>query len=158
MKKEKQEKNKIEDFGEYIPGARKDSFAKRINAEDVTSLSHKEILKYCVKKNFWEKPNYKEMVDNGVPKTVAFTLSEIYKAFPGTIKSYGNEERDRKVADEYIRIGEKLSKIKFETLDDIKNIKNELIDMGVAKPIYPGNSRIMSSNEATKLNLDIDRF
>ena len=53
-------REKIEDFGEKIGGARKDLFEKKgsLTAADTKEWTDIEKEKYIAKKYIWEKPDY----------------------------------------------------------------------------------------------------
>lgn len=63
---------KIEDFGEKIGGARKDLWKERgLIVDDILEMNGKEKQTYIKKNNIWKKPNYEQLVADGLPVQVA---------------------------------------------------------------------------------------
>lgn len=68
---------KIEDFGEKIGGARKDIWKLRgLNIDDILEMNEKEKQFYVKKNNIWKKPNYEQLVADGLPVQVAFYIKK----------------------------------------------------------------------------------
>ena len=73
----------IEDFGEKIGGAKKDLWKERgLSIEDLLDMNEAEKSKLIKKDNIWKKPNYEEMVENGLPIRVVYFIKTIRDAIP----------------------------------------------------------------------------
>lgn len=74
---------KIEDFGEKIGGARKDLWKERgLIVDDILEMNGKEKQTYIKKNNIWKKPNYEQLVADGLPVQVAYYVKKIRDAIP----------------------------------------------------------------------------
>lgn len=74
---------KIEDFGNKIGGARKDVWKSRgLSIIDTMEMNKDERNRYIKKENIWLKPNYEEMVQNGLPVRVAWFIKQMRDATP----------------------------------------------------------------------------
>jgi hypothetical protein len=123
-------KKEITDFGKKIGGARKDLYEKGLTIDDINELNHRELLKVCIKKNVWKKPNYEEMVKDGVPKEVAYFYKLAYDGFPTKINTKGNFESDIEKAKNYIELGQIVSSIEVKSYSDLLKIQEGLIKNG----------------------------
>lgn len=73
----------IEDFGEKIGGARKDIWKERgLSVEDLALMNESEAAKYVTKENIWKKPDYRQMMADGIPPRIAFYVKEVRNALP----------------------------------------------------------------------------
>ena len=73
----------IQDFGEKIGGAKKDLWKERgLSVEDLLDMNDAEKNKLINKDNIWKKPNYHEMVENGLSVRVAYFIKTIRDALP----------------------------------------------------------------------------
>ena len=73
----------MEDFGEKIGGAKKDLWKKRgLSIEDLLDMNDAEKSKLITKDNIWKKPNYQEMVENGLSVRVTYFIKTIRDAIP----------------------------------------------------------------------------
>jgi len=119
-------KNKIEDFGEKIGGARKDLAALKryLRVEDVSDWTEFERKNYINKKYLWKAPDYQAMVDNGLPKEVVYFVKRVRDAVPATPPHNTKESQDRYI--QFIAdIREALDNIK--SVDDAKEFFNEAL-------------------------------
>lgn len=58
---------KIEDYGEKIGGAKKDLWKQRgLMVSDFKKMNDRESEKYVTKDNIWQKPDYMQLVQNGI--------------------------------------------------------------------------------------------
>ncbi len=74
---------KIEDFGEKIGGARKDLWKERgLTIDDILDMNGKEKQTYIKKNNIWKKPDYEQLVADGMPIHVAFYIKKIRDSIP----------------------------------------------------------------------------
>ena len=127
-------REKIEDFGEKIGGARKDLFEKKgsLTAADTREWTDIEKEKYIAKKYIWEKPDYQKLVDDGLSVRCAYFIKSIYDSLPAKPNSneykylYDNLENDYR--DIYIYtinfIKDMCADIKTD--EDIKNFESKL--------------------------------
>ncbi len=68
----------INDFGEKIGGAKKDLWKLRgMNVSDLLEMNDAEKLKLITKDNVWQKPDYAELVTNGLPIKVAYFIKTV---------------------------------------------------------------------------------
>lgn len=82
-KPESSKKNKIEDFGKKIGGARKDLWKQRgLMVEDLEEMNLGEKNKYAIKNNIFPKPDYQKMVDDGLPVRTAYFIKTVRDAMP----------------------------------------------------------------------------
>lgn len=73
----------IDDFGEKIGGAKKDLWKDRgLNVNDLELMNDAEREKLITKDNVWKKPNYQELVDNGLHIRVTYFIKQIRDATP----------------------------------------------------------------------------
>lgn len=83
---------KIEDFGEKIGGAKKDLWKDRgLIFDDVLGMNDKEKIVYIKKDNIWKKPNYKELVSNGMPIRIAYFMKKVRDSIPPKAPIIGDE-------------------------------------------------------------------
>jgi hypothetical protein len=77
------EKQKIEDVGEKIGGARKDQWAdKGITVGDLADMSDADKTKSITKENVWPRPDYKAAVEDGVDPQAAAAIKLLYDKLP----------------------------------------------------------------------------
>ena len=73
----------IEDFGNKIGGAKKDLWKLRgLDVSDLIDMNTLERDKYIIKNNIWKKPDYNEMIQNGVSKRIAYYIKTVRDAIP----------------------------------------------------------------------------
>ena len=73
----------IKDFGEKIGGAKKDLWKERgLMIQDLQEMNDAEKDKLIKKDNIWKKPNYEELVKNGLSVRVAYFIKTIRDATP----------------------------------------------------------------------------
>lgn len=123
----------IQDFGEKIGGAKKDLWKERgLSIEDLIDMNDAEKSKLITKDNIWKKPNYQEMVENGLPIRVAYFIKTIRDAIPTkpTFLRYGldNEEIKNRLED-YINFVSDLrdSAMDLSTENDVLNFYDKCI-------------------------------
>lgn len=64
---------KIEDYGEKIGGAKKDLWKQRgLMISDFKKMNDRESEKYVTKDNIWQKPDYMQLVQDGLDIKVAY--------------------------------------------------------------------------------------
>lgn len=137
----KSTKNKIEDFGKKIGGAKKDLWKDRgLTSTDLINMNFAEKNKYATKNFVFPKPDYQKMVDEGMPVRVAFFIKTIRDALPAkpTIDYFekDNDELIAKKLEGYVEFISdfKDTLMKVKTEDDILSFyKNEIKDVYVAQ-------------------------
>lgn len=73
----------IQDFGEKIGGAKKDLWKDRgLSIDDLTEMNDAEKTKFVKKDNVWKKPDYQELVNNGLSTRVVYFIKTIRDATP----------------------------------------------------------------------------
>ena len=73
----------IQDFGEKIGGAKKDLWKERgLSLDDLNGMNIEERAKFITKDNIWKKPNYQELVNNGMSTRMAYFIKIIRDATP----------------------------------------------------------------------------
>ena len=76
-------KMEIQDFGEKIGGAKKDLWKDRgLSIDDLTEMNDAEKTKFVKKDNVWKKPDYQELVNNGLSTRVVYFIKTIRDATP----------------------------------------------------------------------------
>lgn len=73
----------IQDFGEKIGGAKKDLWKERgLSIDDLTYMNEAEKTKFVTKDNIWKKPDYQELVNNGLSTRIIYFIKTIRDATP----------------------------------------------------------------------------
>lgn len=74
----------IEDFGEKIGGARKDlaAMGSKLSGKDISSWTAEERQHYVTRDILFKKPDYKSLVDNGMPREIAYFIKTLYDSLP----------------------------------------------------------------------------
>lgn len=86
---------KIEDFGNKIGGAKKDLWKLRgLILDDVYEMNDTERNKHIKKDNVWIKPDYQNMVDNGISKRVAYFIKTIRDSLPAKPQGSSHEYQE----------------------------------------------------------------
>ena len=83
----------IEDFGEKIGGARKDWHAGGISAAVYDQMNEMEREQFATKDQIWPRPDFKELVDNGMPLELAFRIKCLRDSIPSHIPLKGTSWR-----------------------------------------------------------------
>lgn len=98
-------KNKIEDFGEKIGGARKDFYAKGLSIEDISSFTDAEKLAFIKKKNIWALPSAKKMVEDGEDPFMVYWKRQVRKfcRVEPKIKTSDTKEKIETIFENYIK-------------------------------------------------------
>lgn len=98
--KEPETKNKIEDFGKKIGGARKDLWKQRgLIVGDLFEMNIAEKNKYATKNNIFPKPDYQKMVDEGLSVRTAYFIKTIRDALPAKpVFDYSEKDNEELMA------------------------------------------------------------
>lgn len=126
-KKRTRKTSKIEDFGEKIGDAKKDLWKQRgLLVSDLTYMNMAETEKFVKKDNVWKKPDYEQMIKDGVPIHVAWFTKLVRDSLPSKpliSRTYPTDEEIKEAAENYVeglnRIKELLAKVENDA--DIKN-------------------------------------
>ena len=87
----------IQDFGEKIGGAKKDLWKERgLALDDLTDMNSDERVKFITKDNIWKKPNYQELVNNGMSTRVAYFIKTIRDATPTKPQFYSLSDMEER--------------------------------------------------------------
>lgn len=74
---------KIDDFGEKIGGARKDTWKTTgLKLSDLAEMNSVERQSYVKKDNVWPRPDWIKVIEDGTAQTVAFWQNEMRKSLP----------------------------------------------------------------------------
>lgn len=117
----------IEDFGEKIGGARKDlaGLNRSLTVEDIQDWTEIEKKNLIVKNQLWKAPNYKKMVEEGLPIEVAFYIKNLRDSIPS--KPFLPYEKYQHGYIEFVGdIKDKAMALK--TMEDVRNFFKENID------------------------------
>ena len=104
-KKTSKSKQKIEDFGKKIGGARKDMWASRgLILSDLDGMNASEMEKYITKDNVWNKPDYDKLIADGLPVKVVWFIKSVRDKVPTkpNYSIYHSEEEKTAIREEYI--------------------------------------------------------
>lgn len=111
---------KIEDYGEKIGGAKKDLWKQRgLMVSDFKKMNDRESEKYVTKDNIWQKPDYMQLVQDGLDIKVAYFRKLVRDALPRKpVFSYYaiTEEEKRAVVVRYIEFVRALKEAVSEAL------------------------------------------
>lgn len=126
---ESEQKNKIDDAGEKIGGARKDKWIGRgLNEDDLAGMTGAELDRHVTKQNVWPRPDYARAVaDEGVEPLAAAHIKLLYDRLaskPNEKYSRSPEEARKKYIATLNKVRESLSDVK--TSDDVIKALREL--------------------------------
>lgn len=129
-------KEDLQDFGEKIGGAKKDTWRKRgLSLDDLAQMNEAERGKYTKKDSVWPKCNYEDMVSNGATREAAYFVKLMRDGIPTAPIVKYNSDVDA-ARSEYIEFVQKmrdgLMKIKSQA-DIAEFIENVVIKEGYAK-------------------------
>ncbi|WP_026883522.1 LPD1 domain-containing protein [Clostridium akagii] len=151
-------KEKIDDFGEKIGGARKDYYSKNgISVKEIEDLNHRQIIENSIKPYVFKKPDYERLVNDGIDKTVVYFLKKLYDSFPTKFTATTTDfEFDKKRAINYIELGNTCNSVfkEITSIKDFDNIRDALLENGFI--IRSSNMRYKFSSE--KYSCDISKF
>ena len=116
----------IDDFGEKIGGAKKDSWRHRgLSVEDLYGMNIKECAEYVTKENVWPTPDWASYKGKMEPACILH-MKNVREKIPSKIVMYGNKA-DIKRSEMYINLLNYLRECceKITTVDKIGNIHND---------------------------------
>lgn len=119
---------KIEDFGEKIGGAKKDTWRRRgLLLDDLLEMNEQEKLKFIKKDNVWKKPNYQKMVDEGLPVRVAYYIKSVRDSLP--TKPYVNYITSSAEQERYVSFISEMrdAMMKLKSEDEVINFYPDFI-------------------------------
>ena len=86
-----------EDFGEKIGGAKKDLWKERgLIADDLDAMNEREAEKFVKKDNIWKKPDYKAMLDGGIPLGVVYFIKKARDSLNASPQYYRRDDTPEK--------------------------------------------------------------
>lgn len=132
----------IEDFGAKIGGAKKDLWAYRgLRVDDLLEMNEAERVKHVTKDNIWKKPDYAALVEEGMPKRVAWFVKTVRDSLPAKpVLGYDDDSAeaiDRRQQTYIGFLGEiRDAVMACKTDSDILRIANRqwLVDNGFVEP------------------------
>ena len=140
--KETKSDSGIQDFGQKIGGAKKDLWSARgLNIEDLLSMNDAERLTLIKKDNVWKKPDYQKMVDEGLPREVAYFYKIVRDACPTKPELSRSDDTPEKITakqDKYVSF---ISDVRDAVLNckeiaDIKEMYKWLHDNEYVRPTF----------------------
>lgn len=139
---EQKPENGIQDFGQKIGGAKKDLWSARgLNIEDLLSMNEAEKLKLINKNNVWKKPDYQKMVDEGLPREVAYFYKIVRDACPTKPVLSRSDDTPEKIETRQKTYVSFISAVRdavydCKTTDDIKEMYKWLQDNEYVRPTF----------------------
>ena len=122
----------IEDAGEKIGGARKDTWAQRgLTLDDLKDMSGGEEAKFVTKDHVWPKPDYAELVANGMEPHAAALLKILRDRLGAKPRSDTPEGRR-----DFVDVMSKIREIgeKAKSVSDIKNLRDQIVHDHIGWP------------------------
>ena len=132
----------IDDFGKKIGGAKKDLWKERgLCIEDLLEFNAAERTKFIKKDNVWKKPDYEQMVTDGLPVRVAYFIKLVRDSLPTKpVLSYSDksEEQINKKQDGFISfIGQiRDAAMALKTESDVRGFYQENVAPYITKQAY----------------------
>lgn len=71
-----------EDAGDKIGGARKDYASRSLHADEIESLTQRELMELVTKDNVWKSLDYQAMRDDGVMPEIAYIIKDLRSGLP----------------------------------------------------------------------------
>ena len=130
----------IEDFGEKIGGARKDIIREHsLRVDDLDNMNDAEKDSFVMKKYIWEKPDYSEMINNGIPIRVVYFIKLVKDATPvkPVIYSFDTENIKNEKRANYIKFVTELrdSVMNLKTEDEVLNFYDNFMNKYILRKI-----------------------
>ena len=86
-----------EDFGEKIGGAKKDLWKDRgLYVDDLDTMNDREAEKFVKKDNIWKKPDYRAMLEDGIPLGVAYFIKKARDSLNASPQFYRTDDTPEK--------------------------------------------------------------
>lgn len=153
-------KNGIQDFGNYIPGARKNEKGLIDNSIYETMTSN-EIKTQLTKDNVFGKVDYRKLVNEGYDKRAAFYIKQIRDAIPTRPKNVANSR-------EYVFLVSAIKEnlMRCKTMTDVHDFHDMLFygsfldceEDDLPKEIYPTKLRAaINKTDARYLEQEMDK-
>ena len=127
------EKEKIDDFGNKIGGAKKELAKKKkqnLAIEDTATWTEMERKEYIKKKAVWVEPDYEALVKSGTDKVCAYYIKLIRDKLPAKPATGWSAANDIEEQERYIKFISEVRDmaLQIKTKDDIKEISQKIID------------------------------
>ena len=152
---------KIEDYGEKIGGAKKDLWKQRgLMVSDFKKMNDRESEKYVTKDNIWQKPDYMQLVQDGLDIKVAYFRKLVRDALPRKpVFSYYaiTEEEKRAVVVRYIEFVRALKEAveQCESKYDVRMFFNPFLEkLGISSFFAPHDRNTERDFAAKDIVLD----
>ena len=85
------------DFGEKIGGARKDLWSSRgLYSADLDEMNDRETEKFVKKDYIWKNPDYQSLIDNGMPRDVAYFIKTVRDSLYASPRYYTTDNTPEK--------------------------------------------------------------
>jgi predicted RNA methylase len=118
------EKQKIEDVGEKIGGARKDQWTGGLTKAALDGMTGGELDTNVTKHNIWPRPDYAAVVDSGVAPVAAALMKRVYDRIAVKPTNRYNDTVSKEDRDNYFdalkAIRDEFAKVK--TVDEMKKV------------------------------------
>lgn len=125
-----------EDFGEKIGGAKKDLWKERgLMAGDLDAMNEREAEKFVKKDNIWKKPDYKAMLDDGIPLGVVYFVKKARDSLNASPQYYRRDDTPEK----------RLARQK-EYIETVRELQAAVADVRTAEDAVQVCDRFMVGN------------
>lgn len=167
------EKQKIDDAGEKLGGARKDAWAgKGITVGDLADMDEAAKEKSISKENVFPRPDYKALVEDGVEPKAAAVIKQFYDKLPTKpLPTYeGHSGRDHRL--DYVTVLNAVRAVmsKVKTVADLRDAGDKIAAEGFASQYlvqgvepdrygagFKGNP-YPAGGERARINADFERL
>ncbi|QBY56033.1 LPD1 domain-containing protein [Cupriavidus oxalaticus] len=119
-------RERIEDAGEKIGGARKDFYSSALRVEDLADMNDREKLELVTKDNVWPSRSLADYRESGVDARVALFVQTMRREFPAAPKQLDHVEI-------YVDMARKLQdlSVRIKTKDDLSAFEDGLVSAGL---------------------------
>lgn len=152
-------KNKIEDFGEHIGGAKKEKWSGRnITLSDLNEFDDIDVKNYVNKSKIWKTPKWEELVEQGYDKTACYFIKLMRDAFP-TKPYFMTVEEGKTYTEALEKYRDRVMKVK--TPEDVKRFGYDGLNEAGAIFIDGGRmkgSRYYETKMQKVIRKDFDRL
>lgn len=128
---------KINDFGQKIGGAKKDLWKERgLLVDDTETMNDRELDSYVKKPNVWPRPDYRTLVNEGIPIGIAYYIKTVYDSIPTKPTASYAQNLTRSRYERYIETVNNIRKVVegIKTADDARQAyENFMYGFGYAE-------------------------
>lgn len=136
----------ITDAGEQLYLNRRNFVAGGIAWRDVKDLNDALKLREVVKSKVWPRPNYEELVENGMPALVAHQVKQVYDAIP-TKPRMRRVPTDAELRD-YIETVQQIRQSLMEWATDVDALRTTLDQVADLQPQFEDRSDYRAHSQA----------